>query len=170
MSNLPITGVFNDGLIAEQYEAFKRDPALVDESWRQFFRIAEQLSGAGQAPGAYDASLLRKAAAASSLLGAIQRYGHLAVQLDPLGSAPPGAAELKPEFHGISESDLQQLPASSLDADAKALGKASVTAEVIAETKGPKIKIIKFKNKTGYKKRQGHRQRYTQVKVTGIKG
>jgi len=42
--------------------------------------------------------------------------------------------------------------------------------EVLAETKGPKIRIIKFKNKTGYKKRQGHRQRYTQVKVTGIKG
>ncbi len=54
--------------------------------------------------------------------------------------------------------------------DAKALGKASVTAEVLGETKGPKIKIIKFKNKTGYKKRQGHRQRYTQVKVTGIQG
>ncbi len=54
--------------------------------------------------------------------------------------------------------------------DAKKLGKASVTAEVLAETKGPKIRIVKFKNKTGYKKRQGHRQRYTQVKVTGIKG
>ena len=57
----------------------------------------------------------------------------------------------------------------NITADVSALGKASVTAEVIAETKGPKIKIIKFKNKTGYKKRQGHRQRYTQVKVTGIK-
>ncbi|HET7724417.1 MAG TPA: 50S ribosomal protein L21 [Propionibacteriaceae bacterium] len=49
------------------------------------------------------------------------------------------------------------------------LGKVAVTAEVVGETKGPKIRIIKFKNKTGYKKRQGHRQRYTQVKVTGIK-
>lgn len=49
------------------------------------------------------------------------------------------------------------------------LTKVAVTAEVIGETKGPKIRIIKFKNKTGYKKRQGHRQRYTQVKVTGIK-
>ena len=56
----------------------------------------------------------------------------------------------------------------TVTSDAKALGKVKVTAEVIAETKGPKIKIIKFKNKTGYKKRQGHRQRYTQVKVTGI--
>ena len=50
----------------------------------------------------------------------------------------------------------------------RALGSASVTAEVLAETKGPKIRIFKYKNKTGYRKRQGHRQRYTQVKVTGI--
>jgi large subunit ribosomal protein L21 len=44
----------------------------------------------------------------------------------------------------------------------------SVTAEVLGDTKGPKIRIIKFKNKTGYRKRQGHRQKYTQVRVTGI--
>jgi large subunit ribosomal protein L21 len=53
--------------------------------------------------------------------------------------------------------------------DKSVLDKASITAEVVAETKGPKIRIVKFKNKTGYKKRQGHRQRYTQVKVTDIK-
>jgi len=52
--------------------------------------------------------------------------------------------------------------------DAKKLGKASVTVEVLGATKGPKIIIQKFKNKTGYKKRQGHRQKYTQVKVTAI--
>ena len=48
------------------------------------------------------------------------------------------------------------------------LEKASVTVEVLGATKGPKIVIQKFKNKTGYKKRQGHRQKYTQVKVTDI--
>jgi large subunit ribosomal protein L21 len=52
--------------------------------------------------------------------------------------------------------------------DADALGKATVTAEVLGATKGPKIVIQKYKNKTGYKKRQGHRQKYTQVKVTDI--
>ena len=52
--------------------------------------------------------------------------------------------------------------------DAKALDKASVTVEVLGATKGPKIIIQKYKNKTGYKKRQGHRQKYTQVKVTDI--
>ena len=53
--------------------------------------------------------------------------------------------------------------------DAKALAKVTVTAEIVDHTKGKKIKILKYKNKTGYKKRQGHRQRYTQVKITGIK-
>jgi large subunit ribosomal protein L21 len=54
-------------------------------------------------------------------------------------------------------------------ADAKKLGKVKVTAEILAETKGPKIDIGKYKNKTGYRRRQGHRQKYTQVKVTDIK-
>jgi large subunit ribosomal protein L21 len=54
--------------------------------------------------------------------------------------------------------------------DADKLTAASVTAEVVAQTKGPKIKIHKFKSKTGYHKRMGHRQRLTQVKITAISG
>ena len=53
-------------------------------------------------------------------------------------------------------------------AGADALAKASVTAEVVGATKGPKIVIQKYKNKTGYKKRQGFRAELTTVKVTGI--
>ena len=53
--------------------------------------------------------------------------------------------------------------------DADKLSKVTVTAEVLGEERGPKIVIQKFKNKTGYKKRQGHRQDLTRVKVTGIK-
>ncbi|CAA9391894.1 MAG: LSU ribosomal protein L21p [uncultured Nocardioidaceae bacterium] len=56
----------------------------------------------------------------------------------------------------------------SVTTDAGKLAQASVTAEVVAATKGPKITILKYKNKTGYRKRQGHRQKYTQVKVTDI--
>ena len=52
--------------------------------------------------------------------------------------------------------------------DASTLDKAGVAAEVLGASKGPKIIIQKYKNKTGYKKRQGHRQKYTQVKVTDI--
>ena len=118
MSSLPITSVFNDGYIAEVYERFRRDPASVEESWRQFFRVAERLSSivapSAGATGTIDPALLRKVAGAAAFVGAIQRYGHLAVQLDPLGAPPPGAAELTPEFHGITEADLQQIPASAL--------------------------------------------------------
>lgn len=56
----------------------------------------------------------------------------------------------------------------AVTADADTLAKVNVTAEVLGATKGPKIVIQKYKNKTGYKKRQGHRQKYTQVKITGI--
>jgi large subunit ribosomal protein L21 len=56
----------------------------------------------------------------------------------------------------------------TITSDAKALAGVKVSAEVVAQMKGPKISIMKYKNKTGYKKRQGHRQKYTQVKVTGI--
>ena len=51
---------------------------------------------------------------------------------------------------------------------ATGLAEAAVTVEVLGVAKGPKIVIQKYKNKTGYKKRQGHRQKYTQVKVTDI--
>ena len=49
------------------------------------------------------------------------------------------------------------------------LAKVKVSAEIIDSVKGPKIKILKYKNKTGYKKRQGHRQPLTVLKITGIK-
>ena len=58
----------------------------------------------------------------------------------------------------------------TVTSDAAALAKIDVTAEVVGAAKGPKIDIVKFKNKTGYRKRQGHRQPYTTVKVTGITG
>jgi large subunit ribosomal protein L21 len=53
--------------------------------------------------------------------------------------------------------------------DAAQLAKVKVTAEVVRDEKGPKITILKYKNKTGYRKRQGHRQSLTRLKVTGIK-
>ncbi|HTF49228.1 MAG TPA: 50S ribosomal protein L21 [Pseudonocardia sp.] len=57
---------------------------------------------------------------------------------------------------------------SELTTDAAALAAYSITGKVVGQTKGPKIRIHKFKNKTGYHKRQGHRQKLTQVEVTGI--
>ena len=48
---------------------------------------------------------------------------------------------------------------------------ASVEAEILdAEFKGEKIDVIKYKRRKGYKRKQGHRQRYMRVKVSSIKG
>ena len=125
MGTPAITSVFNDGYVAEQLEAYRRDPSSVDESWRQFFRLAEQLGG-GSASGGSDVATMRAVAGAASLIAAkpahgiepaIRQYGHLAVKVDPLGSAPPGAAELTPEYHGISEADLAKVPAAALGFD-----------------------------------------------------
>jgi large subunit ribosomal protein L21 len=52
--------------------------------------------------------------------------------------------------------------------DRDLLAKASVTAKVLGESQGPKIDIFKYKNKTGYRRRQGHRQKYTQIEITDI--
>jgi large subunit ribosomal protein L21 len=56
----------------------------------------------------------------------------------------------------------------SVVSDRAALDKSSVTAEIIGDSAGPKIDIFKYKNKTGYRRRAGHRQKYTKIKVTAI--
>jgi large subunit ribosomal protein L21 len=74
----------------------------------------------------------------------------------------------------VAAGDSVALPAillvdgANVTTDAEALAAVSVTGEVLGQIKGPKIKIHKYKNKTGYHKRIGHRQKLSQVKVTGI--
>ena len=53
--------------------------------------------------------------------------------------------------------------------DRKVLEKATVTAKVLGASAGPKVDIFKYKNKSGYRRRQGHRQKYTRIEITGIK-
>jgi 2-oxoglutarate dehydrogenase E1 component len=117
MDSGPITTSFNDAYIAEVYEAYRRDPTSVDDSWRQFFEVAQRFAG-GAAPavggGPADPVLLKKAAGAAALMQATRSYGHFAVPLDPLGTPPLGAPELTPEFHGITEGDLDLVPGSAL--------------------------------------------------------
>ncbi len=52
--------------------------------------------------------------------------------------------------------------------DRKVLSTAKVTAEVLGESSGPKVDIFKYKAKTGYRRRAGHRQKYTQLRITKI--
>jgi large subunit ribosomal protein L21 len=82
------------------------------------------------------------------------------VQLDRLKAAQGDTIEL---------SAVLLVDGDAVTTDADKLAKVKVTAEVLGDLRGPKIVIQKFKNKTGYKKRQGHRQDLTRVKVTGIK-
>src|SRR5437016_506172 len=119
MPNEPITSVFNDGYIADLFEAYKRDPASVGESWRQFFSFAQSLAPAAAAGApvpstSADSAFLRNVSAAAKLCDAIRTYGHLAVALDPLGTPAPGTIELTPEFHALTEADLERIPGSAL--------------------------------------------------------
>ena len=52
--------------------------------------------------------------------------------------------------------------------DPAEVGRYQVTADIVGDAAGPKINMIHYKNKTGYRRRHGHRQRYTQVRITGI--
>ena len=82
------------------------------------------------------------------------------VVLDRLKADQGGKIELTPVLY---------VDGDTITHDEKALAKVKVTAEVIGHERGPKIVIQKFKNKTGYKKRQGFRADLTRVKITGIK-
>ena len=82
------------------------------------------------------------------------------VVLNRVPGQPGDAVDLAPV--------LLVVDGETVTSDPSALSGASVTAEVVEHRRGPKIDILKYKNKTGYRKRQGHRQEQTVVKVTGI--
>jgi large subunit ribosomal protein L21 len=75
-------------------------------------------------------------------------------------AAEPGASVALPAVLVVSDGEVT--------ADAAGLSGFSVTAEVVGHTKGPKIRMHMFRNKTGYHRRLGHRQSLTQLRVTGI--
>ena len=76
------------------------------------------------------------------------------------------------KLEGEVGSTVELQPVMLVDGEKVTLGsdleKASVSAEIVGDGKGPKISIMKYKNKTGYKKRMGHRQPLTRIKITGI--
>lgn len=59
---------------------------------------------------------------------------------------------------------------ASITTDPKVLSGVKVTGEVLEEVKGPKIHILRYKNKTGHRRRQGFRAQQTKVKITAING
>src|SRR6476619_7821425 len=70
------------------------------------------------------------------------------------------------------EAELQLTPVLLVDGDTvvtgSALERASVTAKVIGESKGPKVTGFTYKNKSNQRRRWGHRQHYDTIEITGI--
>jgi large subunit ribosomal protein L21 len=79
--------------------------------------------------------------------------------------------ERLPDSDGASV-DLQPLlyvdGSTVLDAGDE-LGNVTVCARVLSQERGPKLRVVKFKPKRGYKRRTGHRQNLTRIEVTDIK-
>ena len=68
----------------------------------------------------------------------------------------------------VSFSAVLVVDGATVTSDPKALSSVKVTGEVIDDVKGPKIDILRYKNKTGYRRRHGFRAQHTRVKITAI--
>ncbi|HVG72972.1 MAG TPA: 2-oxoglutarate dehydrogenase E1 component [Vicinamibacterales bacterium] len=102
----------NAAYVLELYERYRQNPESVDPETRKAFESWTPESPTGPAPTPAANVDTRVVVGAANLVESIRRYGHLAAQLDPLGSAPVGDPSLSPRAHGITEEDLKRLPAS----------------------------------------------------------
>jgi large subunit ribosomal protein L21 len=82
---------------------------------------------------------------------------------------------LEIEHVGDGSDEVEFVPLLVVDDKGKSrsrkadLADARVTAKVLGDTKGPKVDIFKYRNKTGYRRHTGHRQRYTSIQIADIK-
>ena len=89
----------NAGYVLELYERFRQNPESVDPATRAAFEgwnPAELDPDAAASASASTSADVHAVVAATILADSIRRYGHLAAQLDPLGSTPPGDPALSP--------------------------------------------------------------------------
>ena len=110
----------NAGYLAELYERYRRDPQSVDAETRAFFESNPEPRHSGTSEPASGTPALRNLGTsepallvrAFNLAQSIRRFGHLAAKIDPLGDRPTGSATLELNTHGLTDSDLEKLPAS----------------------------------------------------------
>ncbi len=110
---------YNAGYADRLYERALRERGVVPPSladWSVDGERAERTPTRATPPAeaVERAARLRSAAIAGALVQAFREHGHLAVQLDPLGSPPPGHPALETEFYGVGRSELETLPAESV--------------------------------------------------------
>ena len=82
------------------------------------------------------------------------------LEMDRLASEPGSTVQL-PALLLVADDN-------TVTSDPAALSSVAVSAEILEHTKGPKIRILRYKNKTGSRRRKGHRQPLTRIRVTGI--
>ena len=100
----------NVGYILELYDRYQQNPNSVDVATKVFFeQWGSPPDGLGLSP---KNEQVEKIMGVVNLAQAIREYGHLAAQLDPLGSEPPGAPSLGLATYGLIEEELRQLPAA----------------------------------------------------------
>jgi large subunit ribosomal protein L21 len=76
-------------------------------------------------------------------------------------------------MHGVEDESVTFRPLLVVDDDGKTfvgkdLERAVVTAKAAGEQKGDKVRVVKYKNKTGYSRRQGHRQLMTLLEISDV--
>ena len=129
--------------------------------------LRPRLTPNSTAPGAVILGVFAEIAVGASFGVMLRRKGGALTEIATFRSEGEYGDGRRPDavrFEETPETDSRRR-----DFTINALYEDPVTGEVLEHTKGPKIRIHKFKNKTGYHKRQGHRQQLTVLKVTGIK-
>lgn len=106
----------NLGYVMEMYELFKTSPESVDPELAAFFRSygaptldqgVQEKAVASVASGDFG-----KVLSAFRLLEAIRSYGHLAADIYPLNDRPKDSTRIELSYYGLSEGDLQAMPAA----------------------------------------------------------
>jgi large subunit ribosomal protein L21 len=72
-----------------------------------------------------------------------------------------GAVSFEPLLVVTDDGAVRSLPSE--------LAGASVSGRVVGDVRGPKVRVLRFRNKSGYRRHTGHRQRYTRVEISGIR-
>jgi 2-oxoglutarate dehydrogenase E1 component len=112
----------NAGYVLEQYERYRQSPDAVDEDTRAFFDQnpppPELLGISSIQPPTLEAAIPGldpvKVSAAFNLAQSIRSYGYFAARLDPLGSQPSGDRSLLLDTYGLTEADLDTIPAAAM--------------------------------------------------------
>lgn len=106
----------NLGYVMEMYEKFKASPDSVDpelvEMFKKYGAPSVEENQQTTAAAAVPAGDFGKVLSAYTLIDAIRAYGHLAADIYPLNDRPKDSSRLELSHYGLTENDLQNMPAS----------------------------------------------------------